>query len=85
MWVFLAFSSINKRKWAVWMIWSCVLFTIYCVPWPLFFENQEFIHKICPIENWFWFALMVPLTFWYWLSLKWMDDNRAWNAGSRKL
>ena len=83
MWVFLAFSSINRRKWAVWAVWSCVIFTIYCIPWPLFFENQDFLKTLCPIENWIWFWVMVVMTIWYWFSLRWMDRNGGWEKVRR--
>jgi hypothetical protein len=82
-WVFLAFSSINKRKGALLLIWSCIAFTLYCIPWSLFFEGQDWIAKIFLIDDWSWLAMMVPITFWYWLSLKWLDNNSAWVDAER--
>ena len=47
LWVFLAFSSIETRKGATRLIWASVFFTIYCLPWPLFFSTQDlFIDKV---------------------------------------
>jgi hypothetical protein len=75
MWVFLAFSSIEKRQHALWLIWACVLFTLYCIPWNqiLAMHNKLFL-----IEDWSWFAMMLPIVAWYWLSLRWLDKNAAW-------
>ncbi|MCK5307921.1 MAG: hypothetical protein KAJ73_04850 [Zetaproteobacteria bacterium] len=77
-WVFLAFSSITTRKGALVLTWVCAVFTIYCIPWPLGFTSQDWVAKIFLIEDWSWFAMMVPITFWYWLSLRWIDSNSGW-------
>jgi hypothetical protein len=79
-WVFLAFSSINKRKSALLLIWACVVFSIYCIPWALFITTQDWVAKIFLIDDWSWLAMMLPITFWYWLSLRWADNNSAWEA-----
>ena len=79
-WVFLAFSSINKRKHALLLIWACVVFSIYCVPWPIYFESQIWVANIFLIDDWSWIAMMIPITLWYWASLKWMDKNSAWGV-----
>jgi hypothetical protein len=78
MWVFLAFSSIEKRKHALWLIWACVVFTIYCIPWGNVFASQTLISKRFLIEDWSWFAMMVPISGWYVLSLRWLDKNAGW-------
>ena len=77
-WVFLAFSSITTRKGALLLIFACAAFTIYCIPWGLFFPDQDWVIKIFLIEDWSWVAMMVPITFWYWLSLRWVDNNSEW-------
>ena len=77
-WVWLAFSSIETRKVALLLIFACVLFSIYCLPWPQFFPDQDWIMQIFLIEDWSWFAMMVPITLWYWLSLRWIDTNSGW-------
>lgn len=79
-WVYLAFSSIATRKGASLLIWSCVACTIYCIPWPMYFENGGWFVRICFIRNWSWFAMMVPMTLWYWLSLRWVDKNAEWQG-----
>jgi hypothetical protein len=79
MWVYLAFSSIKTRKRALLLIWACVVFSIYCIPWPLFITSQDWVVKIFLIEDWGWFAIMVPFTFWYWISLRWIDNNSGWD------
>lgn len=78
MWVFLAFSSIEKRQHALWLIWSSVLFTLYCIPWGQLFASQAMVSKLFLIDDWSWFAMMVPISIWYWLSLKWVDRNSGW-------
>lgn len=78
MWVFLAFSSIEKRKHALWLIWATILFTIYCIPWVQIFSSQAIVSKLFLIDDWSWFAMMVPITVWYWLSLRWVDRNAGW-------
>ena len=83
-WVFLAFSSINTRKGALILIASCLIFTLYCIPLPLFFENSELIKTLFLIDDWSWVAMMIPITLWYWISLKWMDNNAAWESGDSK-
>ena len=72
-WVFLAFSSIETRKAALWLIGSCVAFTLYCVPWANLYEQPAWLKRVFLLDDWSWFAWMVPLTFWYYLSLKWLD------------
>jgi hypothetical protein len=78
LWVFLAFSSIKTRKMAVIFVFTSLAFSIYCVPWLLFFPDQNLVTKIFLIEDWIWFAMMAPMTFWYWLSMRWIDQNLGW-------
>lgn len=80
LWVFLAFSSIETRKGAIWLIWSSLIFSLYCIPWPLYFENESWIKQVFLIDDWEWFAMMLPMTIWYWLSMKWVDKNRGWDS-----
>ena len=77
-WVFLAFSSIETRKGALILIWACAIFSLYCIPLPLFFENNELVKTLFLIDDWSWIAMMAPITFWYWISLKWVDNNSGW-------
>lgn len=77
LWVLLAFSSIHKRKHALILITASVLFTLYCLPWPLFFDNK-LVTTLFLIDDWSWVAMMVPICIWYYLSLRWMDTNAAW-------
>ncbi|MCF6202068.1 MAG: hypothetical protein L3J59_00145 [Methylococcaceae bacterium] len=79
LWVFLAFSSINTRKGALILIWSCIIFSLYCIPWSLFFSDQEWVARIFLIDDWSWLAMMIPIVIWYWLSLRWVDKNTAWD------
>ena len=79
LWVFLAFSSISTRKGASLLIFSCFVFSIYCFPWSLFFAQHEWVSKIFLINDWSWLAMMVPIIIWYLVSLKWMDNNSAWD------
>lgn len=79
LWVFLAFSSIETRKGALILIWSSLIFSVYCVPWQLFFNDLPWVSQLFLIDDWEWFAMMLPMTLWYWLSMKWVDNNRGWD------
>jgi hypothetical protein len=81
MWVYLAFSSISTRKGAMILIWVSLVFTLYCLPWARLFSSHEVVRKIFLIEDWSWFAMMVPVLFWYWISLKWVDKHSGWAEG----
>ncbi|MGY6277222.1 hypothetical protein [Methylomonas sp. MgM2] len=80
LWVFFALSSIETRKGALLLIWSSLLFSLYCIPWSMFFLDTPWIGKLFLIDDWDWFAMMLPMTLWYWLSMKWVDRNRGWNG-----
>lgn len=79
LWVFLAFSSIETRKGALILIVSSVVFTLYCVPWVLFFK-QSWVASVFLIDDWSWALTMLPLVLWYWLSLRWVDKHQYWQA-----
>jgi hypothetical protein len=83
LWVYLAFSAIETRKGALLLVWGCLAFTLYCVPWPLLFTGSDWIARIFLINDWSWFAIMVPVTFWYWISLRWVDNNLGWVQASQ--
>ena len=80
LWVFLALSSIETRRGALWLICSSVVFTVYCVPWVMYFKDQAWVVELFLIEDWEWFAMMLPMTAWYWLSMRWVDKNGGWNT-----
>lgn len=79
LWVYLAFSSISTRKGALLLTVTCLLFTVYCLPWSLFFAQHEWISTLFLIDDWSWFVMMLPITVWYWISLKWVDNNSSWD------
>ncbi len=79
LWVLLAFSSIQKRKHAIILIRACILFTLYCLPWMTFTDN-EIVQTLFLIDDWSWLAMMIPICAWYILSLRWMDHNNAWQS-----
>ncbi len=79
LWVLLAFSSIQKRKHAIILIWASILFTLYCLP-LVKFTNNELVTTLFMIDDWSWLAMMIPICIWYILSLRWMDKNDAWEA-----
>ena len=83
-WVYLAFSSVKTRKGALWVIGTNVAFSIYCIPWCRLFSKQDWIVKIFLINNWNWFAIMIPIIFWYWISLRWIDNNSRWADSVRQ-
>ena len=78
LWVSLAWASVPSRKMAMWIIASCGLFAIYCVPWVMYSPNP-LVAKVFLLNDWWWFTSMIPLTIWYWLSLKWVDKHDAWD------
>lgn len=78
LWVFLAFSNIETRKGAMILIWSSLVFNLYCIPWANYFNGNEWVAKLFLIDDWSWFAMMLPMTAWYWLSLRWIDKNGSW-------
>ena len=78
LWVLLALSNIETRKGALILIWISLLFSLYCIPWSLFYVDTPWISQLFLIDNWEWFAMMMPMTLWYWLSMKWMDKNKGW-------
>ncbi len=80
LWVFLAFSSIETPKGAKILIWACLAFTLYSLPFPLYFGDAmgEWGTDIF-FDDWWTFAMMVPISLWYILALKWMNQRDAWN------
>ena len=76
-WVLLAFSSIQKRKSAIMLIWASIIFTIYCLPWANYINN-EIVVTLFLVDDWSWVAMMIPVCIWYFLCLRWMDQNKAW-------
>ena len=80
LWVFLAFYSIGSRKGARIMIWSTLVFTLYCIPWVNYFNIDGWVGKLLLINDWAWFAMMLPMTVWYWASMKWIDKNGSWST-----
>ena len=82
LWVFLALSSIETRRGALLLIWSSIVFSIYCIPWVSFYADNEWIARLFLIDDWEWFAMMLPMTLWYWLSMRWVDKNRGWQPAA---
>jgi len=80
LWVFLAFSAIETRKAALILIWACVAFSIYSLPWVVILGDSigELGKQLLLIDDWSWIAMMAPMTLWYILSLMWMDKNAGW-------
>lgn len=83
LWVFLAFSSIESPKGAKILIWACVAFTLYSLPWPLYFADAlgELGNKIF-FDDWYTFLMMIPITAWYVAALKWMNARDAWQPAT---
>ena len=63
-WVYLAFSSISTRRGALLLILSSLLFCVYCIPWSLYFSEYHWIASVFLIDDWYWFAMMFPMTIW---------------------
>jgi hypothetical protein len=83
LWVQFAFANIERRKAALWLVAASVLFALYCIPWPRYFPQPDWLGKIFLIADWDWFAMMVPITLWYWLSLRWADRHGVWVEAGR--
>jgi hypothetical protein len=66
LWVFLGLSSIETRKGALILFWSCFIFSIFCIPLAYY------------LKDWSWAAVMFPCSLWYWLCIKWVDKNHVW-------
>jgi hypothetical protein len=77
LWVALAFSNIRSRKGALYLVYGCAIFTVYCFPWGRYFTETSSL-RVFLIDDWNWFAFMAPTSFWYWLSLRWIDNNYGW-------
>ncbi len=79
-WVFLAFSAIETRKGALFLVWFSVVFSVYSLPWSLILGDAlgELGSQLLLIDDWSWIAMMIPMTAWYVISLKWMDNNEGW-------
>jgi len=77
-WVFLAFSSIETRRGALILLWSSMLFTVYCIPWVTLFQGHEWVEILFLIDDWSWVAMMLPMSVWYWLCLRWVDKKNGW-------
>ncbi|NOT10814.1 MAG: hypothetical protein HOP23_03105 [Methylococcaceae bacterium] len=84
LWVVLAFSSIQTRKGALLLIWSSTLFSVYCIPWVKYFDGNGWVAKLFLIDDWSWFAFMLPMVLWYMLCLRWVDKNTGWENGSKQ-
>ena len=78
LWVFLAFYSIESRKGALILVWSSLVFSLYCIPWINYFNVDGRVGRLLLVNDWIWFASMLAMTIWYWLSLKWIDKNGGW-------
>lgn len=83
-WVFLAFSAVETRKGALILIWSSIIFSIYCIPWTLLLGDAlgHIAKQVLLIDDWSWIAMMAPMVLWYIISLKWMDKHNGWTAQS---
>jgi hypothetical protein len=66
LWVFLGLMNINTRKGALILFWSCLAFSIFCI--PLSYH----------LDDWSWAAMMFAVSFWYWLCIRWVDRKSAW-------
>jgi hypothetical protein len=77
-WVALAFSSIESRTTALYLIYGCAIFTAYCFPWLRYFSENTWVIKVFLVNDWSWFVVSLACTVWYWLSLKWIDNNSGW-------
>ncbi len=80
LWVYLAFSAIESRKAALLLTTSCILFTLYSLPWQSVTGTTQdsIIGQLFLINDWSWAGMMIPISLWYLASLVWMDRNHGW-------
>ncbi len=78
LWVTLAFSSIRRRRTALWLIGITVAITLYSLPWSRLLPGPPWLARLFLVHDWSWAVWMLPMTGWYWLALRWMDRYRAW-------
>ncbi len=79
LWVSLALSSIESRRGALILLWGSIVFSIYCIPWSTFIATEQWVAKFFLLDDWNWFAMMIPFPLWYWLSVRWVDKNTGWS------
>lgn len=77
LWVKLVYANVGSRKTALWLVASCVIFTLYCLPWARF-SPAPLVKQIFLIDDWEWFLSMMPMTIWYGLALRWVDQHDGW-------
>jgi hypothetical protein len=56
LWVFLAFYSIESRKGALMLMWSSLVFSLYCIPWANYFNVDGRVAKLFLVNDWIWFC-----------------------------
>jgi hypothetical protein len=49
-----------------------------CIPSRLVLPGRAWVMQLFLINDWSWFAMMLPITFWYWLSVRWIDNHSGW-------
>ena len=79
LWVTLVYASVHTRRMALMLVLSCVLLTVYCIPWVQFSKNT-WVAKLFLLGDWSWFSMMIPMVIWYWVALKWVDKHAGWEA-----
>ena len=91
-WVFFGLSSINTRKGALILFWSCFVFGIACIPfspapsWLPAAGPGCFACGIVPIpasyhlDDWSWSGVTFIVALWYWLCIRWIDNNSTWES-----
>lgn len=80
MWVFFGLSSINSRKGAMWLVWSCFVCSILFMPWVSLIPGINFIPESVKLDNWDWAVPTFLITLWYWLCVRWVDKHSSWEA-----
>ncbi len=76
-WVTLAYGNVETRKVALILVLSSLVFTVYCVPW-VHYSKATMVAKLFLLDDWSWFAMMLPMTLWYWLGMRWVDKHQGW-------
>lgn len=66
LWVYWGLWTINSRKVAMMYLFLAVLLSFILVPYAFMIEK-------------YYYFLVVVSPLWYWGSIKWADNNNAWN------
>jgi hypothetical protein len=81
-WVHAAVSSVSTRRGGYWLVASCIVCLVYCLPWPDLLGIRARFSPWYLAPDWSWAALMLALSAWYVSAVRWMNRHDAWPKGA---